>query len=107
MSKLHYDYLTEVYLQAVELGQKTMTQEERLENGRLRREEMRTEIKNGIQPTGPRATWLKNCASEVIELLKHQGQEFNDTNADDRVSVDDWIDIITTVLHWLKRKQQG
>lgn len=74
----------------------------RLKRGLMRREQMRQIIEAGIEPTGPRADWLRQTANRLIQELGVAAEEFNAANPDDLISANDFVDAMTTAIGVIK-----
>lgn len=80
------------------------TNEQKLEKGAERRDEVYAAIARGEVPEGYRADWLRDSAFEIIEYLKMLAADFNEQFPDDRASIQDMLDILATAMGHIKKK---
>lgn len=74
----------------------------RLQRGLARRQEMYSQIKRGEAATGFRADFLRQATGDVLDCLAKIGEKFNDNHPDDKISVNDLLDILATTIARLK-----
>jgi hypothetical protein len=77
-------------------------QKNRLEYGSQDRERIKTQIENDQSPTGYRVDWILSSSNKVILLLGEMSREFNNTYPDDKISSDDFLDVLTTAIKKIK-----
>ncbi|NDG28447.1 MAG: hypothetical protein EB120_14875 [Proteobacteria bacterium] len=79
-------------------------QELKLARGARLREEIRQTIQKGQMPKGYRAEWLINSGHEILAALSKIAKKFDRDFPDDRASVNDLMDILTTAQFLLKKQ---
>lgn len=79
----------------------------RLANGSKLRDVMFEEYKKGLRhvENNYRYVWLKASIRKVDDLLGNVALDFNVQHADDMASIQDMIDILTSALANLKKRQ--
>lgn len=75
---------------------------DRLEFGLLDRERIKAQIENGERPTGYRVKAIMEGSSKIIELLSEISINFNQSHSKDRMSNQDFIDILLTAIQKIK-----
>jgi len=75
--------------------------------GAIRRKQMQEALERGDEPTGPRADWLKQTASEIMKVLELAAIRFNEENLDDLISANDLGDAVLTSMKWLQAAGSG
>lgn len=81
-----------------------LSKETRLRNGAARRIAMAKSMAEGNEATGPRAEWIKTTIRRLVATLATAGQEFNDSNPDDMISVEDMLDTLISTAAMFKKK---
>lgn len=81
----------------------TASQHVRLQNGARMRKEIRAAIQRGERPTGYRVEWLRDSGYEIIKTLTKIAKQFDKEHLQDKASVQDLMDVITTALFLLKK----
>jgi hypothetical protein len=74
----------------------------RLEYGRRARQAMHKTISQGTEPTGYRPEWIKSTVRALFGFLASKSAEFNILWPQDRISSDDFADILNTAINKLK-----
>lgn len=77
----------------------------RLARGARLRQEMHEKFAKGERPTGYRADWIRGSATKILRELQKLGLDFNATHTDDQCSVNDLMDVLTTAIGHLKKRQ--
>lgn len=77
--------------------------EERLQRGAERRRRMQEKLDRGERPDCHRSEWLRSTSRRLIDEITQAAQEFNESNTDDLISVNDLADVLTTTLALLKK----
>lgn len=74
----------------------------RLKRGKMRREQMLAAQENGVEPSGPRAEWLRSTSMALMKTLEVEAKRFNDANLDDMVSAADLCDALASAIALLQ-----
>jgi hypothetical protein len=87
-------------LKASEMLHKLVTNDQaKLRWGSMQRQKIKTVIDAGHQPSpGYRVDWLQNTAMEIIGLLRQKAHEFNTLFPHDRISTEDFLDVLNTAV---------
>lgn len=91
--------MDEVGINANAILLKLITDKEaRLRYGMKKRAEMIAAVQRGEEPTGYRAEWLKETVRAVFRLMASQAAMFNTVHPRDRISTNDFIDVLNTAI---------
>lgn len=74
--------------------------------GREKRDQLRDAEKRGDKLDGYRAEWLKSCRHEVLMALSKSAEDFNEKYPHDRISTQDFIDVLSGTARALVRAQK-
>lgn len=75
----------------------------RLQNGARMRDEIRQAIQRGERPKGYRVAWLQESGYEVIKTLTKIAKQFDKEHPQDKASVQDLMDVLSTTMFLLKK----
>lgn len=88
-------------------SQVAATAESRVAFGLLDRERIKSSLRRGESPSGYRVEWLKKSAKRVHAQLQDASQEFNEANRHDRVTDEDFIDVLEMALHLFRSTKKS
>lgn len=79
------------------------SQKSRLEYGSHDRKRIRAQIDANQKPTGYRVDWILKSSNEIIILLGQLAKDFNNMYPEDKISSDDYSDVLSTAINKIKR----
>jgi len=80
--------------------------EAKLRYGAKLRASMQASISRGEEPSGYRVEWILQTVSDIFTWLGTRAAEFNAKHPQDRVSADDFSDILATASARLKKSRK-
>jgi len=79
-----------------------------LANGGRLRAEMHRELTEKGESSGYRARWILDSANDMVSHLSNKiARRFNAKHRDDRASLQDMLDILSTASNIIKKKSNG
>lgn len=81
--------------------------ETKVRYGQRQRNAMVEALNRGEDPRGYRVEWISKVANQVISLLGERGIEFNTAYPQDRISTEDFQDVLATAQARLRAKTSG
>ena len=76
----------------------------KVQYGLKQRKLMFEQIEKGIQPTGYRIDFINQSVREIFDLLLKRAKDFNEKHPQDRLSTEDFMDILATAQHRINIK---
>lgn len=74
----------------------------RIVRGANRRQEMHQKVNDNKSPNCHRYRWIQETTREVVAVLQEASRGFNNIYLDDKISVNDLLDVMATVQGFLQ-----
>lgn len=81
--------------------------ETKIRYGQKQRQIMVEALEKGENPRGYRVDWISKTANQIIGFLGDRGAEFNNSFPQDRISTEDFADVLATAQARLRSKTSG